>query len=106
MHIEEEDKRELLSKWFFKSVLNMQTNFATFDHAQEGRILFVGETGFIFDELKYPNNQIAEQKLRKNGFKRCDEDEIFDNHFSVPESIISNERSIKPVYSSGKYWID
>ena len=45
----------------------MQTNFATFDQAQEGRILFVGETGHIFDELKYPNSQIAEQKLRKNG---------------------------------------
>ena len=36
----------------------MQTNFATFDHSQEGRILFVGETGYIFDELKEVFNLI------------------------------------------------
>ena len=65
------------SKWFFKPIEMLQTNLATIDENKDGRILFVAETGWVFDELSYPDNETAERKLRLNGFKRCDEDPVF-----------------------------
>ena len=100
--LEEQHLKELQSKWFFKPVENMQINFATFDEAKSGRILFASETGCVFDEIEYSDNEVAEQKLRLNGFKRCDEDEKFVELFSVPETL--EKHTEKPIYSSGKFW--
>lgn len=70
--LEEQHQTEIHSKWFFKPIEMLQTNLATIDKKKDGRILFVAETGWIFDELSYPDNETAERKLRLNGFKRCD----------------------------------
>ena len=90
------------SNWFFKPIEMLQTNLATIDENQEGRILFVVETGWIFDELSYPDNQTAKRKLRLNGSKRCDEDSAFRKLSFIPEELHEGTRN--PVYSSGKHW--
>ena len=103
--LEEQHIKELQSKWFFKPVENMQINFAKIDEAKSGRILFASETGWIFDEIEYSDNKIAEQKLRLNGFKRCDEDANFQKLFSIPDPV--SKSLLDPsdrVYSSGKFW--
>lgn len=103
--LEEQHTKELQSKWFFKPVENMQINFATIDEAKSGRILFASETGWIFDEIEYSDNKIAEQKLRLNGFKRCDEDANFQKLFSIPDPV--SKSLLDPsdrMYSSGKFW--
>ena len=64
--------------------------------------MFASETGWVFDEIEYSDNEVAEQKLRLNGFKRCDEDEKFIELFSVPETL--EKHTEKPIYSSGKFW--
>jgi len=100
--LEEQHQREIHSKWFFKPIEMLQTNLATIDKNQEGRILFVVETGWIFDELSYLDNETAEKKLRLNGFKRCDEDPVFETLSFIPDTLHEGARN--PVYSSGKHW--
>ena len=100
--LEEQHQREIHSKWFFKPIEMLQTNLATIDENQEGRILFVVETGWIFDELSYLDNETAERKLRLNGFKKCDEDPAFSKLSFIPDALHEGTRN--PVYSSGKYW--
>jgi hypothetical protein len=100
--LEEQHQREIHSKWFFKPIEMLQTNLATIDKNQEGRILFVVETGWVFDELSYLDNETAEKKLRLNGFKRCDEDPVFETLSFIPDTLHEGARN--PVYSSGKYW--
>ena len=100
--LEEQYQREIQSKWFFKPVAMLQTNLATIDENQAGRILFVAETGWIFDELRFTDNQTAERKLRLNGFKRCDEDPAFTKLSVIPDTL--NKGTRNPVYSSGKHW--
>lgn len=100
--LEEQHQREIHSKWFFKPIEMLQTNLATIDENQEGRILFVTETGWVFDELSYPDNETAERKLRLNGFKRCDEDSAFETLSFIPDTL--HEGTPNPVYSSGKHW--
>ena len=102
--LEEQHQTEIHSKWFFKPIEMLQTNLATIDKNQDGRILFVAETGWIFDELSYLDNETAEKKLRLNGFKRCDEDPIFETLSFIPDTL--HEGTPNPVYSSGKYWIE
>ncbi|MDA8942315.1 hypothetical protein N9I04_00085 [Alphaproteobacteria bacterium] len=100
--LEEQHQREIHSKWFFKPIEMLQTNLATIDENQEGKILFVVETGWVFDELCYPDNETAERKLRLNGFKRCDEDPVFETLSFIPDTLHEGARN--PVYSSGKHW--
>lgn len=100
--LEEQHQREILSRWFFKPIEMLQTNLATIDENQDGRILFVAETGWIFDELSYLDNKTAEKKLRLNGFIRCDEDPVFETLSFIPDTL--HEGAWSPVYSSGKHW--
>ncbi|MDC0650113.1 hypothetical protein OAQ37_06385 [Alphaproteobacteria bacterium] len=98
----DQNQRKIHSRWFFKPIEMLQTNLATIDENQDGRILFVVETGWIFDELSYPDNETAERKLRLNGFKRCDEDPAFETLSFIPDNL--HEGTPNPVYSSGKHW--
>jgi hypothetical protein len=100
--LEKQHQREIHSKWFFKPIEMLQTNLATIDENQEGRILFVVETGWIFDALSYLDNETAEKKLRLNGFKRCDDDPVFEKLSFIPDTLHEGTRN--PVYSSGKHW--
>lgn len=103
--LEEEYLDELYSKWFFKPVENMQIIFAKFDETKNGRILFVSETGWIFDEIEYSDDQVAGRKLHLNGFKRCDKDNEFRKLFTIPDLHPKGEYDpSERIYSSGKYW--
>ena len=107
--LDELHRKETEEKWFFKTVENMQVNLATMDTDKAGRILFVTETGWVFDEITCLDSETAEKKLRQNGFKRCDEDEKFSELFNIPDITIPetlDKELGNPIYSSGKFWRD
>ncbi|XDZ70293.1 hypothetical protein AB8879_09980 [Alphaproteobacteria bacterium LSUCC0744] len=103
--LEEQYQNELQSKWFFKPKENDEVNLATIDETKPGRIMFSNENGWVFDVIEYPDDKTAEQKLRLNGFKRCNEEKNFRALYSIPDNLLE----VLPdgndgLYSSGKHW--
>jgi hypothetical protein len=103
--LEEQYQSELQSKWFFKPKENDEVNLATIDETKPGRIMFSNEDGRVFDVIEYSDDKTAEQKLRLNGFKRCNEEKNFRELYSIPDNL----SKVLPdgndgLYSSGKHW--
>jgi len=105
--LEEQYQNELQSKWFFKPKENDEAHLAIIDETKPGRIMFSNDDGWIFDVIEYPDEATAEQKLRLNGFKRCNEEKNFRSLYSIPDSL----SKVLPdgndgFYSSRKNWAD
>ena len=63
--------------FWFKVVEMLQQNWALIDPFADSTnvcVFFFGDTGGVFDRLILPTRQEAECALRRNGFRRYDED--------------------------------
>lgn len=116
--IEEQNLLAAAKGWYFRSVEDddqIQSKFEfdldsfMFAGVHNGNIFFVTESGRVFDKLQYPDDQTAAEKLRKNGFIPCEEEEKLVSIYFRPDVIIPtiiDKNSRNPVYSAGEIWED
>ena len=93
---------------WFKVIEMLQQNWALIEPFADGTkvsIFFFGDTAGVFDRLILSTRQEAECALRRNGFRRYDED-IEAQKFLAKPSPPFRERphANGPIYSSGRFW--
>jgi hypothetical protein len=66
----------------------------------------LGDTGGVFDELRFNSADEAETALRRNGFARFEEDAKAGEFLSPPRPLFWKAvHPSGPIYSSGSFWI-
>jgi hypothetical protein len=93
--------------YWFKVVDFLQQNWALIDEdPAEGCIVyFCGDASGVFDRLKFASTLVAEEALRRNGFKRFDLDEEAQKFIHKPEPpFFERAHPNGPIYSSGRLW--
>ncbi len=92
--------------YWFKVVDFLQQNWALIDPVEcDWVVRFFGDTGGVFDELRFLTLEEAHAALRLNGFKRVDEAPEVQNFLHRPEPpFVRQPHPNGPIYSSGQFW--
>lgn len=93
--------------FWFKVVEFLQQNWAVIEVSEDGscEIVFMGDTGGVFDSLTYESHTLAVEGLKRNGFVRYADDAKAQEVIGPPEPPFEKaEHSNGPIYSSGRYW--
>lgn len=97
------DSRE----YWFKIVEFLQQNWALVDPHEQGAIVwFIGDTSGVFEEMLFASKEMAEDALRRNGFRRFARDPEAQSFLRPPEPpFVRRAHPNGPIYSSGRFWI-
>jgi hypothetical protein len=90
--------------YWFKVVEMLQQNWALIGaspNSTQVAVFFFGDTSGVFDRPIFPTHE-AEQGLRQNGFRRCDEDTGAPRFLVKPRPPFREQ--LHPIYSSGRFW--
>jgi hypothetical protein len=92
--------------YWFKVVEMLQQNWALIDSDSAGVVVyFFGDTGGVFDELRFPSTEEAAHALRRNGFRRYADDASASSSLRRPEPPFARRvHPNGPIYSSGRFW--
>jgi hypothetical protein len=83
--------------YWFKVVEMLQQNWALIDAFADSTtvcVFFFGDTGCVFDGLTFPTRREAEHALRRNGFRRYEEDIEAQNFFAKPSPSFGNNPTL------------
>jgi hypothetical protein len=92
--------------YWFKVVEFLQQNWALLDPHEHGVVLyFFGDTSGVFDEMTFTTEEDAVVALKRNGFRRYNDDMNSHSFVSRPEPpFVRRAHYNGPIYSSGQYW--
>ncbi|MBB5349964.1 hypothetical protein HNR46_000185 [Haloferula luteola] len=92
--------------YWFKVIEMLQQNWALFDPEPEGVVVyFFGDTGGVFDQLRFPSPEEATLALQRNGFRRYADDASASAFLRCPEPpFVRRDHPNGPIYSSGRFW--
>ena len=92
--------------YWFKVIEMLQQNWALIDPDGTGVIVyFIGDTSGVFDEMRFPSQEIAQQALQRNGFRRFANDDRASSFLRCPEPPFTRRPHPNgPIYSSGRFW--
>lgn len=93
--------------YWFKVVDFLQNNWAVIQpRGHDGcQIYFFSDTSGIFDSLNFVNQPEAEIALKRNGFKRYNEDSEAQQFIAKPRGPFEMRNHPNgPIYSSGRFW--
>ena len=93
-------------KWFYKPLEGMVTNLAVMSSDTPHLVRFADLEGFVFDRITFDKEVVLEDELRRNGFTEAQDGDAYVQLFGLPSEITDTGKDIKPVYSSGKYWLN
>ena len=94
----------MTSNWFFKGYENMQHYLAYVDPENPGRIVFTNSIWQMVDEIHCEDEKGAVASLKTNGFQQCESHSGFMKLFTIPTSIVEEDWTLDPVFSSGDLW--
>ena len=86
----------------------LQQNWALIEDVADGVLVvyFLGDSGGVFDKLTFRSRREAELGLRRNGFRRFDEDEKINSFLAAPTDPFHwDEHPNGRIYSSGRFWL-
>ncbi len=93
--------------FWFKIVDFLQQNWALIEGEDPAGVVvwFMGDTGGVFDEIRFPSAEEAQDSLTRNGFKRYADDHEAQSFIRQPEPPFHRKAHPNgPIYSSGRYW--
>ncbi len=93
-------------KWFYKSLEGMVTNLAVTSSDAPHLVRFADQEGYVFDRITFDQDVVVQDALMRNGFKEVQNGDPYVQLFGLPSKITDTGKDSKPVYSSGKYWLD
>ena len=103
----DEEPIEIVSRdYWFKIVEFLQHNWALVDVTDAGvQVWFIGDPSGVFDSLRFATVDEATVGLRRNGFRRFDEDSRAQSFLSPPRPPFRRSPHPNgPIYSSGRFW--
>ena len=93
-------------RWFYKPLEGMVANLAVVSSDTPQTVRFADQEGFVFDRITFDNDLVLEDELRRNGFTEAQDGDPYIQLFGLPSKITDTGKDRKPVYSSGKYWVN
>ena len=93
-------------KWFYKPLEGMVTNLAVISSDAPHLVRFADQEGSVFDRTTFDKDFVLQDELRRNGFTEAQDGDPYVKLFGLPSEITDTGKDSKPVYSSGKYWLD
>ena len=92
--------------YWFKVVEFLQQNWGVIENIDNKCIVyFFGDTAGIFDQIEFNSPTEAEEALRRNGFRKYDEDKKAQEFIGKPSPPFSyRPHPNGAIYSSGRYW--
>lgn len=92
--------------YWFKIVEFLQQNWALIDAESSGcTVFFLGDTGGVFDRLRFSTVAEAEAALLRNGFTRYETDEKAKEFIRKPDPPFwEGAHPNGAIYSSGRHW--
>ena len=94
--------------YWFKVVEMLQQNWALIDRVADSTkvcIFFFGDTGGVFDRLSFATCQEAKCALRRNGFRRYEEDIEAEKFLFRPSPPFRGQPHPNgPIYLSSRFW--
>ena len=92
--------------YWFKIVDFLQQNWSVIENSNtKCFVYFFSDTACIFDMIEFASAEEAEKALRRNGFKRYDEDKKAQDLISKPKPPFRHHPHRNgTIYSSGRYW--
>jgi hypothetical protein len=93
-------------RWFYKPLEGMVTNLAVISSDAPHLVRFADQEGSVFDRITFNKNFVLEDELRRNGFTEAQDGDPYVKLFGLPSEITDTGKDRKPVYSSGKYWLN
>jgi hypothetical protein len=84
----------------------LQQNWAVIERSGNGvMIYFFGDTGGVFDQIKFESKEDAENALKGNGFRRYDKVPEFQKFIARPTPPFRIRKHPNgAIYSSGRFW--
>lgn len=100
---------EIRSRDFWVKVVEMlQQNWALIDDDTDSKgctVYFVGDTGRVFDRMRFNDSAEARAGLDRNGFRRFADDSSLQEFLAPPEPpFVEAWYPNDGIYSSGQYW--
>ena len=93
-------------RWFYKSLEGMVTNLAVISSDTPQTVRFADQEGFVFDRITLDKGVVVVGALMRNGFRVVLDNDPYVQLFGLPSTITDTGKDRKPVYSSGKYWVN
>ena len=84
----------------------MVTNLTVISSDTPQTVRFADQEGFVFDSITVDNKVILKDELMRNGFTEAQHADPYIQLFGLPSKITDTGKDRKPVYSSGKYWVN
>ena len=107
MRYERDQEIEIASRdYWFKIVEFLQQNWALVDETNAGVVVyFFGDTAGVFDEIVFDSTDAAVIGLRRNGFKRYEDEPDSHEFIARPEEpFVRRSHPNGAIYSSGRFW--
>jgi len=100
---------QIRSRDFWVKVVEMlQQNWALVEDDPDSQgctVYFVGDTGGVFDRLRFKDSAEAKAALNENGFDRFADSSSLQEFLVPPEPPFFEARHPNgPIYSSGRFW--
>ena len=91
---------------WFKIVEMLQQNWAVLVEKDDSVLaVFYGDTCGVFDQIEFADKKSAELALRRNGFRKYQDDVKAQEFIALPErKFFESPHPNGNIYSSGKYW--
>ncbi len=98
--------KKLTNDPWFKVVEMLQQNWAVLVEKDDSVLaVFYGDTCGVFDQLSFDDRQNAESALKRNGFRKFNEDPKVREFIALPEGKFREQPHPGGyIYSSGKFW--
>lgn len=93
--------------YWFKIIEMLQQNWALVDNERDGGavVYFIDDAAGNFDRMQFTSKEEAFIALRKNGFRRYEEDIESHRFISTPKPTFrKSDHTNGPIYSSGRFW--
>ena len=93
--------------YWFKLVEMLQQNWALIECQREADciVYFIHDESGVFDRMEFESRTLAEEALRRNGFKRFLDDPVAHTFIRPPSApFFETEHPNGPIYSSGRFW--
>lgn len=111
MRVDGKEVVEIRSRDYWVKIVDfLQQNWALIAPCEKGCIVyFIHDLSGVFDQMAFPSEMLAEIALRKNGFRRFNEETMknpyMKTYIAVP--LPPFVKSLHPngkIYSSGRFW--
>ena len=99
----------MLRNWdYWIEIIEMlQQNWALIEETEDDKVVvyFNSDISTVFDELNFASKEEAKMGLRRNGFKRYEDDPSYKDFITPPKPPYTPHwNKSKKFYSSGKFW--